>query len=610
MATLAPDRIHFLAKDPHWTWIGWTLSPASRERAAREAGLDPGRAVLTLRVHDLSSAGARSAPSFFDVEVAGDTDHWYLRLDTGGPVFFVRAGFKAADGRFVALAESPPLRLPPERPSEREGDEWREALPVRQAGGGEEKGYLLIVLNSHLPFVRHPEVERAAEEDWFFEAVYESYVPLVQRFSRLLDEAVPFQLTISLSPTLLEMLQDPLLESRCLRYGEERGLLNGREARRWAGSLVPELRRLADAGRVELLASCASHAYLPLWESRPEVVDLQVKLGVAHYRSVWGREPMGFWLPECGYSPGVDEVLAAAGLRFCFLDAHGLLNASPRPRFGVHAPVLSHAGVAAFGRDWHCHDLVWRKEVGYPGDPVYFDPHRGGYDPEAAFRRCDAHADHFVATCRQQVEALRLPLGRKPVLVALFDTEHFGHWWREGPQWLDLVIRKLAFDQSTVRLLGATDYLERQPSLQVVTPAASSWGYQGYGEAWLMGRNHWIYPLLFDALDNLRDVASGGWETTAGALPLLDQSIRELLLAQSSDWAFLLRAQTCEAYAAGRVRGHVERLQRLIGTLRSGNLDESWLAAVCGRDNLFAALPLWETYREILKARRLDLVPS
>ena len=596
--------------------------------------------------------------------MSGETDHWYLRLDPSDHTYQAGVGFKAADGTFHGLAESLPLHLPAGGPAAPADEEWSAPPTGRWASPGEEHGYLLIVLHAHLPFVRRPELKYAFEERWLFEAMIESYLPLLGVLTRLSREDARFAVTLSLSPTLLEMLKDPLLQGRFLRHTADHARLAAREAEkrrdgptqrlarmyrdrfeaagellggRWNRGLVPVFRELADAGTVELLASCATHAYLPLWESHPEALELQVRTGTEHYRRTFGRPPRGFWLPECGFVPGVDEVLARSALRYFFLDAHGILNARPRPRFGVHAPVGCPSGIAAFGRDLGCHDLVWRKE-GYPGDPAYlaydldlgfeipvaelqetihspvavstgiryWSQNRDGrtlYDPDLAFQRCDVHASHFVQTCRKRIEELRATLGRKPVLVAMFDAEHFGHWWNEGPQWLDLVLRKLTYDQKTVRLISAAEYLEMGSPCQVAQPAASSWGYQGYHETWLMGRNHWLYPPVFEALERLSEWASDEAGLEASSV-LLNQYIRELLLAQSSDWAFILHAETTQAYAAERIREHVETMRTLARGMASATIDRDWLEAVRERDNLFASLDLLGTYREILRSLR------
>lgn len=661
------DRIDFLAKDPHWTWIGWSLSAASRERAIRAAGLDPETARLTLRVYDLSGPAGREGPPCSEILVPGDADHWYLHLAASGRTYGVIAGFKSPGGRLHSLAVSLPLTLPAEAPASRSAEEWGR-LSLGRRTAGEEKGYLLIVLNSHMPFVRDLENEYSLAERWLFEAMVESYIPLLRVFAGLRANGVHARITLSVSPPLAAMLADPVLMQRFLLYAEDHARLAASEemrfagdgarrrlarmyrdrfaasglevGRNWGGTLVSPLREAEETGQVELTTSAATHAYLPLWQAYPEAVELQVHAGIAQHEAIFGRRPLGFWLPECGFSPGVDSVLAAAGVRCFYLAAHGLLNGTPRPRFGVHAPVLCASGVAAFGRDWQSHDLAWRKEVGYPGDPAFLDHDRdlgfevpaaslaafthcdapvptglrywsgrrcGGaahvYDPDLALARCDAHASHFVAACCRRVEELYQSLGRKPVLVALFDTEHFGHWWHEGPHWLDLVMRKLDREQRTVRLVTAADYLTLQSSHQIVQPATSSWGYQGYSEPWLMGRNHWLYPPLFRAIEALPDLwrRAGGGTTPSAAL--LHSYLRELLLAQSSDWAFMLHAETTASYAERRVKESIALLDGIAQTLR-GPCDGRLLRAATRRPHdIFASLDLSAICSEILRRR-------
>jgi len=402
-------------------------------------------------------------------------------------------------------------------------------------------GYLLMVLNTHHPFVRHPELEYAVEENWLFESMTESYLPLMETFDALLKEGVDFKITLSVSPCLVEMLGDELLQQRYVRYlndhielaeQEMRGFASNpglmplarRERDRFAACLTVfnekwgmDLRRafryLQSSGNVAVIPSAATHAYSPLWEVWPQVVDLQVQVAVEHYQRTFGTSPRGYWLLECGFFPGIDVLLAQAGIRYFFLDSHGILNGCPKPKYGVYAPIHCPRGVAAFGRDWGSHNQVWVKERGYPGDQAYLDynrdigferdieylypfTHHSGriptgiryfrigsdsqampYDPELAAVRCDEHATHFVSRCQERVLSLFQALGKKPVLVALFDTEHFGHWWREGPRWLGLIIRKMSYDQEDVELVKAVDYLYWNPMNQVVSPSMSRWGY-------------------------------------------------------------------------------------------------------------------------------------
>jgi 1,4-alpha-glucan branching enzyme len=532
----------------------------------------------------------------------------------------------------------------------------------------EEKGYLLIVLHTHLPFIRHPELDSAGEESWLFEALVECYFPLLETFEKLVEDGVPFRISMSLTPPLLEMWADPLLQERFLRYLDDHARLAEREIdrlggeprarrlatmardrfvrsrqlflERWRRDLAGAFKRLAASGCVEILASSATHALLPLWQTHPEAVELQVQVGVRRHEQAFGEPPLGFWLPECAYSPGLDAVLRRAGLRYTFLEAHGLLHAEPQPRLGVHAPVHCPSGLAAFGRDWHCLRLVWHKDGGYPGEPAYLDQgrdigyelpvadlrpftrcdhpiptglryrHLGSahasdiYDPDLALQRCDSHAHHFVTTCQREIDHLHALLGRRPVLVAPFDTEHFGHAWQEGPAWLNLTLRKLVYDQKTVRLVTGAEYLEACPTHQVVRPHLSTWGYHGYCETWLMGRNHWVYPAVFKALEELRELerdisARGGLAPAA-----FEQALRELLLAQSSDWTYILHTQTALPYATRRLETHLGNLRLLVDQLRSGGFDRERIEAMQQQDNLFMGMDLARHYREALTESR------
>ena len=523
----------------------------------------------------------------------------------------------------------------------------------------DEQGYLLFVLHTHMPFVRDSSREYPAEENWLFEAITECYIPLIEVFCGLIRDGVDFRITLSLTPCLSAMLADPLLQERYLRYLDGRIRLAEREAdrlrgypaqarlagmyrerfvrwrtvfgQRWGRDLNRAFGFLADSGKVDILASGATHAYYPLWGLYPKMIALQTLVGVQQYRKCLGRPPTGFWLPECGFAPGVDGILRDSGIHYFFLDAHGITNGHPRPRYGVHAPVYCPSGVAAFGRDWSSHDLVWLKDRGYPGDPFYLDYNsdigyslpqdylapfthqpgpdpvgikyarngKGGdevYVPDIAFSRCDEHASHFMHRCCEQVHQLHAALGRRPVMVAMFDTEHFGHWWHEGPIWLDLVLRKMAYDQKTVKLSTALDYLKANPTHQIVSPSMSSWGYQGHSETWLMGRNHWIYPQLYQVIEAFQMMLAQDPAPRGDARRMYNQYLRELLMAQSSDWAFIMHSQTAQQYAEQRVREHLANMAVIFEQVTSQALDIAWLAALEARDNIFLDMDLLEVY--------------
>ncbi len=518
------------------------------------------------------------------------------------------------------------------------------------------QGFLAIILHAHLPFIRHPEHPDFLEERWLFEAIIETYLPLLERFHRLADDGIPFRLTMSFTPTLLAMLSDEVLQTRCVRHLEKLIELSEKEIQRtrwmpafnrlalfyhhrltmahrlyvetYRRDLVRQFRALDERGVLEPIASCATHGFLPLLDGYPQAVRAQILVGVQAFEQAFGHRPVGFWLPECGYHPGHDRFLKEGGIRYVITDAHGILFGSPRPKYGVYAPVFCPSGVAAFGRDLESSKSVWSSEEGYPGDAEYREfyrdigydleydylrPYLGGdgarlntgikyyritgrtddkqpYDPDRALEKAATHAGNFMFNRERQIEFLRSVIDRAPLIVSPYDAELFGHWWFEGPDWLELLIRKARFDQRAFSLIAPSDYFHHYPTNQVLEPSMSSWGYGGYSDVWLNGSNDWIYRHLHKMAERMAEMAGAHPRADALQTRALNQMAREVLLAQSSDWAFILKTQTHTAYAYRRLHEHLERFEVLYLALRERQLDEGRLAQIERQDPLFPFL--------------------
>ena len=523
------------------------------------------------------------------------------------------------------------------------------------------QGYLSIVLHAHLPFVRHPEHEKFLEESWLFEAITETYVPILQMLENWQRDGIDARITLSLSPTLCAMLLDPVL---CLRY--ERHLnslidLADKEIHRthwdrayrelawmyhhkfnlaretwrsYGGNLVGGFRKFQDAGRIEIITTAATHGLLPLMAAHPPSLRGQILTARDHYRACFGRDPVGIWLPECAYVAGIETYLQEANIRWFILDTHGVLHSTPRPRFGTFAPIYTPNGIAAFGRDLDSSRQVWSKHEGYPGDPRYRDFYRdigfdldfdyvkphlpspdhrgftgikyfritGGRGPKEIYQRDHAlhaaseHAAHFLEERMGQLKKLDGLMDRPPLIVAPYDAELFGHWWYEGPEFLDFLARKTFNEQKSLTLITPGEYLKRHPTNQVATPSASSWGEEGYWRVWLNEKNEWIYPHLQIAQERLTELANKYPNADGLTARALKQAARELLLAQASDWPFILRADTSPAYARRRVKEHLLRFIALYGQLTATGVDEKWLAEVEARDPLFPDVD-WRYWR-------------
>lgn len=521
--------------------------------------------------------------------------------------------------------------------------------------------YHAILLHAHLPFVRHPEHEDFLEEDWLYEAVFESYLPLLRMLRGLREDGVPACLSFTFTPTLCEMLGDRLLRDRCERY-LERGVEFCRQQRervpeaarhlvdfyagRYAEALdfyrrdlqrdiVGAYAQLQEEGVIEIITCAATHGFLPLMQNSPEAMRAQILIGRDNYREHFGRAPLGIWLPECAYCAGLDALLAEAEIRWFVLDAHGVVLGQPQPRFAIFAPYFTPAGPACFGRDRESSRQVWSSREGYPGDPAYRDFYRDlgqevplpeleavygkgahrrysgvklhritgptaekdFYRREWALGAAEAHAADFLRSRMGQLDDLAGKMPVDPILVSPFDAELFGHWWFEGPEFLNLYLRKAAYDQSVFRLTTPSRFLGEHPTQQILSPSSSSWGNKGYWEVWLNEENAWIYPHLHAAARRMTTVARHHQKTRSPLVRRgLAQMARELLLAQSSDWAFLMKTGTARSYAERRTRDHLLRFTRLHDMLQEGGtVDEPTLERYEKMDNLFANIR-WEYY--------------
>jgi 1,4-alpha-glucan branching enzyme len=520
------------------------------------------------------------------------------------------------------------------------------------------QGYLALVLHAHLPFVRHPEHARHLEERWFYEALIECYLPLLDAFDRLAAEEVPFALTMSVTPPLAAMLKDPLLRARFLEHLGRLEALAQHEAVRVADDpdfapivtfYVEELARVRstwerhggdvlaglvahwDAGRLELLTCSATHCYLPGLLPAREGIRPQLELGVRGFEALAGRTPLGMWLPECAFHPDLDAEIARAGVRFTLVDSHGVIDARPRPERGVHAPICSASGVAFFARDAESSRQVWSRDEGYPGDYFYRDfyrdigfdlpeedlhgevgpygsrlmtglkyyritgkgDHKEPYRPDVARERAWEHAGNFVFNRTEQVKSLSRSGEAPPIIVAPYDAELYGHWWFEGPRFLEGVFRQLPRTRGILEAVTLGGYLDRHPDLRAATPSASSWGAGGYGEVWVGHEAGWSWRHVHHATRYIAWLVGrhGSVEGLRGAA--LDQAIRELLLLQSSDWNFIIKTGTSTKYAEARIRTHTHRLRHLGHLVEAGEIgpeDAAWIDDVCRRDTFLAEL--------------------
>ena len=271
------------------------------------------------------------------------------------------------------------------------------------------KGYVSFVLHAHLPFVHHPESEDYLEEQWLFEAISETYIPLLLNFGKLENEHVDFRITMSMTPPLLNMLDNTLLQERYIKYLQSHIELAKKEVIRnqdneslknlaqyyvdrysndlhvfkdvYKCNIISGFKHFQDIGVLEIITCGATHGYFPILYVNEKTVRAQIAVGVKCYEKYFGRKPRGIWLPECGYVPEADKYLREFGIQYVITETHGILYANPTPIYGTLAPIVSPDGIVAFGRDLESSRQVWSSINGYPGDFNYREWYRDiGYD--------------------------------------------------------------------------------------------------------------------------------------------------------------------------------------------------------------------------------------
>ncbi|MEO1438950.1 MAG: 1,4-alpha-glucan branching protein domain-containing protein [Chloroflexota bacterium] len=311
-------------------------------------------------------------------------------------------------------------------------------------------GAFTFVLHSHLPYARLAGRWPHGEE-WIHEAATETYIPLLKMLFDLKEEGVNFRLTLGITPTLAEQLSDPLVLENLNLYldakieaaqrdikhfeNEEKDADHLQNLARWyitmftdvkdtlnnrfGGDIIGRFRQLQEEGYLEIFASAATHAYLPLL-AQDSTINGQIKAGIHSYKRIFGREPRSFWLPECGYRPavmngtlgrpGLERFLMENGIELFFSETHTITGgkpvgvatgdvigppgavkrryvipkeaATPQRLATTHLPYYvsdssagrgarEHSGVAVIGRNNNSGQQVWSADWGYPGDFDY-----------------------------------------------------------------------------------------------------------------------------------------------------------------------------------------------------------------------------------------------
>jgi len=505
-------------------------------------------------------------------------------------------------------------------------------------------GQFSLVLHTHLPWLAHHGRWPVGEE-WLYQSWAASYLPLLRVLRTLAGEGRRGLITLGLTPVVTAQLDDPYCLDGMHRWlanwqlraleaanvhtatGAAPGTATSPEALRqfgireyaeasqalddftalWRHGASPLLRQLIDAGTVELLGGPLAHPFQPLLH--PRLREFALREGLADAGQRLGHTPVGIWAPECAYAPGMEHDYAAAGVGHFMVDGPSLHGDTALGR-----PV-GDTDVLAFGRDLQVSYRVWSPKSGYPGHSAYRDfhtydhltglkparvtgrgvdsEHKAPYDPQRADRAVDAHVADFVDLVRQRLQSESERIGRPAHVVAAFDTELFGHWWYEGPLWLERLLRALPEAGITVGTLR--DARENGFVGAPVELPPSSWGSGKDWQVWAGEKVADLVRLNAEVVDSALaciDKALAQNDSAPARDLVADQILRETLLTVSSDWPFMVSKDSAADYARYRAHLHAHATREIAEALASGHRDaavrlaEGWNRA----DGLFGGL--------------------
>lgn len=496
------------------------------------------------------------------------------------------------------------------------------------------RGYLSLVLTGHVPYLRAAGREPAGEEA-LHETIALAIVPTLNALYDARDLGARPAVALAYSPVLLEQLADNVVQkhfavwmerwlgeraadlSRWERTGQAhlaylarfyldwgQGILRS-FTERYGRNPVAALRELCADGAAEPLSGAATHAYLPLLD-RPVSLRAQLEAGALSVTRRLGRRPRGLWLPECGFAPEVEQAARGAGARYIIVDPASAAPASGlthlRPRW------VAPRRLAAFLRDVPLCEHAWSAELGYPGDPLYQAPRRDAdsglplwrvgmgaapelYDPYEAFRRAEDHAAHFAAVAAAELQAFAARHDRPGIAVVPLDADLLGRRWFEGPLWLRALLEQLA-DHPALALTTPSPYLRMYRPRQMVALHDGSWGPGGDHRAWMSRAAEPLRQALAATEGRLALTVRRHPNAHNDRERALTQALRELMLAQSSDWPLLVGQGMVEPLPRRAVQ-HLERCERLCAIAEAPELDgaaRAYLDEVEELDNVFPEL--------------------
>ena len=515
----------------------------------------------------------------------------------------------------------------------------------------------VLILTARQGYLRSADADFSVKNESFFQAITQTYIPLLNMARHLEADSVPFKIGLVLTPVLCEMLSDPLLQGRYEAYLSRLEQLGSSEVKRcqcgecssqavscfegiqrtkadftevYGRNLLQEVRRLEKEGLVELIPTAATYAHLPHYADFPEAVNAQVETGLYSNRHFFADTGEGFWLPFLGYAKGIDQTLRSYGANYTVVDARTVLFSDDYPTQGIFYPVRTRHSLVLFAKDpdtpddirgegGYCHEgsyLCTERDIGFdlPREDLagflqegeargatgfnYWSNESSGdtlvpYDKATADRQTQIDAQSFVEAKAGKLERARSLMGDETPVLTCVIPLEL-----LGQLWREGIswlerVFRYAHTRGGFVFEHCKNLLEDQFSLQKIEPYPCSSNGLGYGEDLLDESNSWMMRYTRKATKRMIDLAQRLPSETSLKERLLNMAAKQVLLAQSGDWGRMLHEGKIPTHIKDVFKEEILSFTRVFDSLASNAVSMEWLIECEKRTAIFP----WLNYR-------------